>query len=118
MFRSYIKLAIRNIFKNKLIAFFNIFGLSLAIGSTLVIFIFIEFEYNVDSFHKNNKRIFLLTQTSAEDNRIYGKVPSLLGPSLKKELPVIEQVVRLQHEAVIVRRESNDAFPEDRKSVV
>ena len=112
MFRSYIKLAIRNIFKNKLIAFFNIFGLSLAIGSTLVIFIFIEFEYNVDSFHKNNKRIFLLTQTSAEDNRIYGKAPSLLGPSLKKELPAIEQVVRLQHEAVIVRRESNDAFPE------
>ncbi|NEQ53482.1 MAG: NAD-dependent epimerase/dehydratase family protein, partial [Leptolyngbya sp. SIO3F4] len=42
---------IRHLMKNKLISGFNLLGLSFAIACSIVIFIFLEFEYTVDHFH-------------------------------------------------------------------
>ena len=42
MIRNYLKLAYRNLLSNKLVSAINIFGLSVAIGCSIVVFIFIK----------------------------------------------------------------------------
>ena len=48
MVKNFIKTAFRNLAKNKLISFINIFGLSMALSVGLVVYIFMDFAYGQD----------------------------------------------------------------------
>src|ERR1700742_1575612 len=58
MFRNYLKLAWRNLVKNKEFSFINIFGLTTGITVCLMIFLFIVNEFSFDNFHKNGNEIY------------------------------------------------------------
>ena len=51
MFKNYLKVAFRNIFKNKFYSFLNILGLSIGITAAVLIIIYIQDELNFDNFH-------------------------------------------------------------------
>ena len=87
MFKSYFLLGIRHLMKNKLISSFNLLGLSFAIACSIVIFIFLEFEYTVDHFHKDHERIFLAGFSKNEGGKVrtYGYVPEAIGDILANE---------------------------------
>lgn len=112
MFKNYLNVGIRNILRNKLISFFNIFGLALAFGCAIVIFIFIEYNYNVDKIHLNGNKVFLITHQSQSTGREYGTTPTILAPILKDRVPGIENAVRLQIESIRVLPKSGDVFKE------
>ena len=57
MIKSFLKIAYRSLFKNRLSSFINIFGLSMAVGCTIVIFLVVDFMYNIDSFHEYAENI-------------------------------------------------------------
>ena len=61
MFRNYLKIAIRNLYKNKLYSSVNIIGLTIGITSCLLIGIYIAHELSYDRFHKNADRIVRVT---------------------------------------------------------
>jgi putative ABC transport system permease protein len=104
MLRNFIQAAIQKIGKHKLIYLINTLGLSVSIACAYVIFVFVEFEYHVDGFHKDHERIFLLTETSKDQNSsvVYGKVPKEIGPALREELPQVEATVRMVNESAIL----------------
>ena len=58
MFRNYLSVAIRNIFRNKLFSSVNILGLAFGMGSALLIFLWINDELRVDQFHERISRIY------------------------------------------------------------
>jgi len=58
MLRNYIKIAIRNLFRNKVFSFINIVGLSLGLAVSTLILLFVSHEVSYDKFHKNYQRIF------------------------------------------------------------
>ena len=58
MIKNYFKIAFRNLMKNKVFSFINIFGLTIGITVCMMIFLFIMNEYSVDNFHKNGKNIY------------------------------------------------------------
>src|ERR1700710_1598923 len=58
MLQNYIKIAWRNLLKNKAFSFINILGLTIGITVCLMIFLFIMNEFSVDKFHKNGDRIY------------------------------------------------------------
>ncbi len=58
MFINYLKLAYRNIIKNKVYSFINISGLSIGLTCCLIIFLFVKYELSFDSFHSKADRIY------------------------------------------------------------
>ena len=58
MFRNYLKIAFRNLLRNKVFSVINLLGLSTGITVCLMIFLFIRNEFSVDDFHKNGKDIY------------------------------------------------------------
>ena len=57
MFRSYFKTAWRNLSRNKLSSFINIGGLTIGIGVSLLIGLWIYDELSYDKYHQNYERI-------------------------------------------------------------
>jgi len=52
MLKMYLKIAFRNLAKNKLYSFINISGLTIGIASCILIGLYISNELSYDRFHK------------------------------------------------------------------
>ena len=51
MFKSYLKVALRSLAKNKIYTFINVFGLAIAFTAALLIYLFVDNELRFDAFH-------------------------------------------------------------------
>ena len=58
MIKNYLKIAFRNLWKNRSYAFINIFGLSIAFGCAILLFLTAHFEFTFDDFQAGKDRIF------------------------------------------------------------
>jgi putative ABC transport system permease protein len=57
MIKNYFKIAIRNLVKHKLYTAINLFGLSLGLGVSILLFLFIQNEFSFEDFHHNGDHI-------------------------------------------------------------
>jgi len=91
-----LKIAWRNLWKNKVFSAVNILGLSLSIACCLVLSIYVWNELSYDSFHKNSSNIYRLTEKQNQGGKIYdvAVTPGPLAPALKKDFPEIKNTVR------------------------
>jgi len=94
-----IKSAFQN-FKNfKVYTSINLFGLILGISCSIVIFLYVSFEYSFDEFHIDKERIFrvneILTGPNIKEVNSSLRVP--YGPALKQEISEIESSVRIRN---------------------
>ncbi|RRQ50391.1 ABC transporter permease [Maribacter algicola] len=95
MFKNYIKIAWRNLLKNKGYSAINIGGLAIGMTCFLLIAMFIKNELSYDSYHEKGNRIYRVVHHSSADNIqdrwIWGNAP--VGPALKSDFPeVVEKV--------------------------
>ncbi len=58
MIKNYLKIAWRNIIKRKLFATINVLGLALGFGSSILIYMFLNYNLSFDNFHNNEDRIY------------------------------------------------------------
>ena len=58
MLKNYLKIAFRNLWKNKGFSFINIFGLAIGIAVCLLIMLFVINEVSYDKFNKKADRIY------------------------------------------------------------
>jgi putative ABC transport system permease protein len=58
MFKLYLKIALRSLWKNKGYTFINVLGLSIGMASCILIFLFIRFQLSFDEGYKNEDRIY------------------------------------------------------------
>lgn len=107
MLKNYIKLALRSFTKNKLVSFINIFGLSSAIGVSIAVFAFVDFEYNADQVHENVNEIFLVGNVVERDGneQVWGDSPVPIGAMLKQDYPQIKDVVRIDGRGLVFKYE-------------
>ncbi|MET4081824.1 putative ABC transport system permease protein [Pedobacter sp. UYP30] len=61
MFKNYIKIAWRNIWKNRLFSLISIISLSIGVSATMIIGMMIYFESTFDTFHKDGDLIYRIT---------------------------------------------------------
>ena len=105
MFRNYIKIAARNLFKQKVYSFINIFGLAIAIAFCILIFLFVRDEVTHDSFHQKAERIFRVNILSKnEDGSMspHAMTPPPLGPAFQEEFPEVVHMVRFKKRGDVV----------------
>lgn len=113
MLKNYLIIALRNITKNKVISFINIFGLSIGIAFFILVFLFVKSEYSFDTFHHNHENIYRVNSESTNKNRhrIGSYTPMRLADDLKRLYPEIEKTIRMCRKTVIIR-DSRSSFHE------
>jgi putative ABC transport system permease protein len=97
MIKNYFTIALRNLKSNKLFSFINISGLAIGLAVFLLIMLWIGNEMSYNNFHADKERIAaLMVNKKFTNNEIasYPAVPSLLAPTLAKDLPGIEYAAR------------------------
>jgi len=110
MFKNYLKIAIRNLFKQKLYSFIHIFGLSVGIACCVLIFLFVRNELFYDTFHENKDRLYRVNAArvlSDGGTRVSPYVPMPFGPTLQAEYPEVEAAVRFQNRNAVIRSGDN-----------
>ena len=94
MFRLNLKIAWRNLWKNKSYTLINIFGLSIGLASCILIFIFIHYQLSFDQGYKNENRIFrVVTNWQYPNYNDFSKgIPVPLIAASRNELTGIDKV--------------------------
>jgi putative ABC transport system permease protein len=93
MIKNYFKTAWRNLMKNKTFSFINIFGLTLGITCSLLIFLWVQDELNYDNFHSDTVCKVMLHNTDKKGNITDGSMdatPGLLPDALKNQIPEVQ----------------------------
>lgn len=85
MLKNYIKIAFRNLIKNRSQAFINISGLSIGCACALVIFLVIQYESGFDTYHEDGDRIYRVVRMDTQfdetnfDAGVYFPMPEAIG---------------------------------------
>lgn len=81
MFKNYLKIAWRNLKRNKAYALVNVLGLSLGIACAILIFVLVNYHFSFDTFHKNKDRIYRVVTELRSDG--VGHTPGVPPPFTK-----------------------------------
>ncbi|PZX57696.1 MacB-like protein [Algoriphagus ratkowskyi] len=97
MLKNYIKIAWRNIVRSKSYAFINIGGLGIGMASAILILLWIQNETSMDREHPKSDRIYRMYNRDTFSGELWawGTTPKVLGPTLEKDYPEVEQAVRI-----------------------
>lgn len=100
MIRNYIKIAWRNLFKNKGYFLINVLGLSLALTVSFLMLLWVFDEYSMDKFHANNDQLYRVKRTIPLEEGIfdvYESAPYQLLRTAKEQIPEVEQYITIGH---------------------
>ncbi|GAB3220316.1 ABC transporter permease [Algoriphagus aestuariicola] len=99
MLRNYIKIAWRNLIRNKSFSLINILGLAVSMSVCLLIIMIGVDQYSFDSYHTKEDRVYRIHTTRYQENN--GEVASSalpLAEKLKSDYPIIEETAALNSE--------------------
>jgi putative ABC transport system permease protein len=92
MIRNYLKIAWRNLWKNKVFSVINILGLAMGLACSLLIMLWVQNELSIDNFNPPAKQVYQIIERQYYDNKIVGGygTPGVLGNQLKNEIPDVQ----------------------------
>jgi putative ABC transport system permease protein len=115
MFKNYLTVALRNIFRFKAYSFLIIFGLALGLAVFMLSVIYAGFNFSYDTFHNNADRIFIMVQVLPSGNKGEQNtaiVPAPMLPALVSEFPEIEESTRISRCRKTIVRGSDQVYYE------
>jgi putative ABC transport system permease protein len=116
MIKNYFKTALRNLFKNKFYTFINIIGLAAGLATCLLIFLYVLDELSYDKYNKKAERIFRVNNEIKFGGNYadLAVAPALMGPTMVKEFPAVQQYTRLRWYGGFLVRKGNQNLREGR----
>lgn len=98
MYKSYFKISIRQLIKNKTFTAINISVLTLGFSCFLLLSLYLHDELSFDMFHRDANKIYRITQHEQQDNgtlRNISAVAPTIGTEALEQFPEVEDMVRL-----------------------
>jgi putative ABC transport system permease protein len=97
MFKNYLKIAYRNLVKNKIYTGINILGLTLGLTCCLLIFLQVKDEVSYDKFWEDQKEIYRvsLERIYPDHINLYAIIPDGFAEVFKDEIPEVVDATRL-----------------------
>lgn len=116
MLKNFIKIAFRNLWRNKTYASINIFGLSIGVACAVLILLWVRDELSYDRFHSHANEIYrvLLERTNGRSSQ----TPAQLGPTVADEIPEIAAYTRVFKLPRLIIKNSANTFYEDEGIIV
>ena len=97
MLRFNLKIVLRNLLKNKVFSFIQIFGFSIGLACSLLILIYVYFELSFDRFHENFRSIYQVQQKINFTGGEYtsDRVGGAFARVLKEGFPEVQEATRI-----------------------
>ncbi|MGX1927958.1 ABC transporter permease [Flagellimonas sp. 2504JD4-2] len=115
MLKNYIKIAWRNIIKNKVYSIINIGGLAIGLSCFLLITLYIIKELSYDNYHEKGNQIYRVLHHSNPDDPssdwVWGNAP--VGPALKTDFPEVVEKAQFSGRSAILLKYGENAFQEN-----
>jgi putative ABC transport system permease protein len=107
MLKNYIKVAVRNIKRNKVFSLVNLLGLAVGMCCSFIIFLYIQHELSYDRFHEKADRIYrVVTEWQVESGSRIGQTTAApIAPALLSDYPEVQKAVRIRRTGAVVNRE-------------
>jgi putative ABC transport system permease protein len=99
MLKNYLKVAIRNLLRNKTYSLINILGLTTGLTAAILLIIFIFHELSYDRFHENRDRIHRVKVSITMPNGNHLNAPLTKGnmaPRIEAQLPEVKYACRIE----------------------
>ena len=106
MFRNYLKIAVRNLMRNKVFAAINISGLAIGLATCVLISLYVIDELSYDRFHEKADRIYRLDMEikfGGTENS-YAVSPAPAGAAFLQEYPFVENFVRIRENSAQIKK--------------
>ncbi|MBS1665147.1 MAG: ABC transporter permease [Bacteroidetes bacterium] len=100
MIKSYIRIALRSLRKNKIYSSINIIGLAVGLAVFWLMALYITDELTFDRFWTNSPRIYRVAQSAEWSSGSFHLAITAppFGPTLKKDYPEVEEFARIDPE--------------------
>jgi ABC-type antimicrobial peptide transport system permease subunit len=98
MLKNYLKIAFRNLKKQKLYSFINIGGLALGMATAVLLTLWVYNEFTYDEYHEKSEDIYRVTshlEINKDEVWHWGSTPLLLADKLTETYSEIEAATRL-----------------------
>lgn len=104
MITNYLKIALRNLWKDRTFTFLNVLGLTVAFSVAILLSMYALFELSYDHFHENKGSVYQVYSTD-----IYPEGPEVgtsksipFAGALQEEVPGVDKITRFNGKGVLV----------------
>jgi putative ABC transport system permease protein len=110
MIKNYLKIAVRQLRKQKMYSAIKIGGFALSIAACLLIGLYIKNELSYDKSYPDTDRIYRVIENYAHDGKVESgdDYPAPMGKALKADFPEIEKSARLMPNSLFPGAGSNE----------
>lgn len=97
MLKNYLKLAWRNLIKNKTFSLINIAGLAIGMTAAMLILLWIQHEVSYDNFHEKKDRIYQVWNRYTTDGKTgcWNHTPKAMAAAIQQDYPEVEKTARV-----------------------
>lgn len=115
MLTNYLKIAWRNLQKDRFYSLLNIIGLTIGVTCGLLLLLYVTDELSYDKYHTNASRIYRIASQIREPDKSFGWVSTQapVAKTLKEEYPFVENYVRFFPYGRLTFRQGEKRFYED-----
>ncbi|KIA93472.1 cell division protein FtsX [Pedobacter kyungheensis] len=111
MFKLNLKIALRNLWRNKGFTLINLGGLAIGLASCMILLLYVAYEYGYDKQFTNYDKTYVLynNQKTASETFSFMAFPGKLKDEISEKVPGIAQVSRLSYsEAMLLSYNQNN----------
>jgi putative ABC transport system permease protein len=115
MLVNYLKVAIRSMLRNKILACINIAGLAIGLTAAMLIYMWVQDELGYDRFHEHADDIYRVVETQFYTGEPFyiATTPGALAAKLKSDYPEIVNAVRMRLGGREILKYGDNTFVED-----
>jgi ABC-type antimicrobial peptide transport system permease subunit len=97
MLKNYLKVAFRNLWKNRGFSLINISGLAIGMASAMLIFLWIHDEVSYEKFHVKKDRIYEAWNRASFSGELHcwNNTPKIMAGALQRDIPEVEHACRV-----------------------
>jgi len=97
MLKNYLKIAFRNLIKNKIYSVINILGLSVGLACSILLFMHVRDEFSYDTFYQKSDQLYrmALERIYPDHRGFYAIIPDGFSKVVEQDLPQVEHATRL-----------------------
>ncbi|MCP4724245.1 MAG: hypothetical protein GY863_04380, partial [bacterium] len=108
MFKNYLKIAFRNLLRNKTYSILNIGGLTIGVSIFIMIGLFVQYEFSYESYNEKADRVYKVGW------RGQSTAPNPFAEALVKDFPEVENATRFTRKFnFLIRNQNKEFYGED-----
>ena len=119
MLRLNLKIALRNLWRNKVSSFINVIGLAIGLAACLMLLLYVTYEWNFDKQAKESANVFTtMTNIPGDNGKISGTFEgstTAFGPVTKQSLPELRYMARMDYGGKNLIANGQNAFKRQSK---